>query len=207
MSPWLSLLWIHDDVIKWKQWRGALMFSLIRVWINRWVNNGEGGDLRRYRAHYDVIVMSTDYRGGIPFSQIIATHLKIRVPQISSFGARSSKTLLNGRICSTVDPAHDDVIKWKHFPRYWPFMRGIHWSPVNSPHKERPETRSYDISLICTWRNGWVSNRDAGDLRRHRAHCDVTVMNGFWETLMFHLYDYTLKIRYTVLTLLCIVLV
>ena len=26
---------------------------------------------------------------------------------------------------------HDDVIKWKHFPRYWPFVRGIHWSPVN----------------------------------------------------------------------------
>ena len=22
--------------------------------------------------------------------------------------------------------AHDDVIKWKHFPRYWPFVRGIH---------------------------------------------------------------------------------
>ena len=31
--------------------------------------------------------------------------------------------------------SHDDVIKWKHFPRYWPFVRGIHRSPVNSPHK------------------------------------------------------------------------
>ena len=30
---------------------------------------------------------------------------------------------------------HDDVIKWKHFPRYWPFVRGIHRSTVNSPHK------------------------------------------------------------------------
>ena len=30
---------------------------------------------------------------------------------------------------------HDDVIKWKHFPRYWPFMRGTHRSPVNSLHK------------------------------------------------------------------------
>ena len=30
---------------------------------------------------------------------------------------------------------HDDVIKWKHFPRYWPFVWGIHRSPVNSPHK------------------------------------------------------------------------
>ena len=30
---------------------------------------------------------------------------------------------------------HDDVIKRKHFPRYWPFVRGNHRSPVNSPHK------------------------------------------------------------------------
>ena len=39
------------------QWRGALVFSLICVWINGWVNNREAGDLRRYRAHYEVIVM------------------------------------------------------------------------------------------------------------------------------------------------------
>ena len=40
------------------QWRGALLFSLICAWINGWVNNNEAGDLRRDRAHYDVIVMS-----------------------------------------------------------------------------------------------------------------------------------------------------
>ena len=39
------------------QWRGTLMFSLICVWINGWVNNHEAGDLRRYRGHYDVSVM------------------------------------------------------------------------------------------------------------------------------------------------------
>ena len=39
------------------QWRGALMFSLICDWINAWVNNREAGDLRHYRAHYDVTVM------------------------------------------------------------------------------------------------------------------------------------------------------
>ena len=37
---------------------GSLMFSFICVWINSWVNNREAGDLRRFRAHYDVIVMS-----------------------------------------------------------------------------------------------------------------------------------------------------
>ena len=39
------------------QWRGALMFSLICVWINGWVNNREAGDLRHHRGHYDVSVM------------------------------------------------------------------------------------------------------------------------------------------------------
>ena len=41
------------------QWR-VLRFSLIWVWMNGWVNNREAGDLRRHRAHYDVIVMSYD---------------------------------------------------------------------------------------------------------------------------------------------------
>ena len=39
------------------QWRGALVFSLICVWINDWVNNREACDLRRYRAQYGVTVM------------------------------------------------------------------------------------------------------------------------------------------------------
>ena len=43
------------------QWCGALMFSFICVWINGWVNNRETGDLRRYRAHYDVIIMYCNY--------------------------------------------------------------------------------------------------------------------------------------------------
>ena len=36
---------------------------------------------------------------------------------------------------ATSSCAHDDVIKWKYFPCYWPFVRGIHRSPVNFPHK------------------------------------------------------------------------
>ena len=35
------------------------------------------------------------------------------------------------------------------------------------------------FSLICVWINGWVNNREAGDLRRYRAHCDVIVMVHF----------------------------
>ena len=70
---------------------------------------------------------------------------------------------------------HNDVIKWKHFPCYRPFVRGIHWSPVNSPYKSQLRG-ALMFSLIYAWINGWVNNRKAGDLRRHRAHYDVTVM-------------------------------
>ena len=70
---------------------------------------------------------------------------------------------------------HDDVIKWKHFPRNWPFVRGIHRSPVNFPHKGQWRG-ALMFSLVCVWINDWVNNRDAGDLRRYRAHYDVIVM-------------------------------
>ena len=71
--------------------------------------------------------------------------------------------------------SHDDVIKWEHFPRNWPFVRGIHRSPVNSPHKGQWRG-AFMFSLICVWINGWVNNRKAGDLIRYRAHYDVIVM-------------------------------
>ena len=73
---------------------------------------------------------------------------------------------------------HDDVIKWKLFPRYWPFVRGIHRSPMNSPHKGQ-WCEALMFSLICTRINGCVNNGEAGDLRRHWAHYDVIVMRWF----------------------------
>ena len=41
-------------------------------------------------------------------------------------------------------PVHDDVIKWKHFPRYWPFVRGNSPVPGEFP-AQRPVTRSFDV--------------------------------------------------------------
>ena len=70
---------------------------------------------------------------------------------------------------------HDDGIKWKHFPPCWPFVKRIHRSPVDSPHKGRWRG-TLMFSLIRAWINGWVNNRKPGDLRRHRTHYDVTAM-------------------------------
>ena len=83
--------------------------------------------------------------------------------------------------CSGNMKTHDDVIKWKHFPRNWPFVRGIHPSPVNSPHKGQWRG-ALMFSLICVWTNDWVNNHEAGDLRRYRTHYDVIVMIYlFWD--------------------------
>ena len=76
----------------------------------------------------------------------------------------------------TSGSSHDDVIKWKHFLHYWPFVRGIHRSPVNSPHKGQWR-ESLMFTLICARINCWGNNREAGDLRRHCAHYDVMVMS------------------------------
>ena len=70
---------------------------------------------------------------------------------------------------------HDDVIKLKPFPRYWPFMQGIHRSPANSPHKGQWRG-TFMFSLIFARINRWVNTGEAGDLRRYRAHYDVIVM-------------------------------
>ena len=88
---------------------------------------------------------------------------------------KSGGTTARASIVSQCAWFHDDVIKWKHFPRYWPFVRGIHRSPVNSPHKGQWRG-ALILSLICVWINSWVNNRKAGDLRRYRVHCDVSVM-------------------------------
>ena len=48
-------------------------------------------------------------------------------------------------------------------------------------HRWLPRTKASDAELWCClwsgpWTNGWVNNRDAGDLRRHCTHNDVIVM-------------------------------
>ena len=68
---------------------------------------------------------------------------------------------------------------WRHqletFSALLAFVRGIHRSPVNSPHKDQWRG-SLMFSVICAWINGGVNSREAGDLRRHDTHYDVIVM-------------------------------
>ena len=89
-------------------------------------------------------------------------------------GGLLSETPYSG-VLRITERFHDGAIKWKHFPRYWPCVRWIHRSPVNFPRKGQWR-RALMFSLICVWIDSWVNNREAGDLRLHRAHYDVIVM-------------------------------
>ena len=74
---------------------------------------------------------------------------KDQAPIESIYGAWSSNEWQRRHPCDTLwdlqiicrsirqMQTHDDVIKWKHFPRYWPFVRGI--------PSQRPVTRSFDV--------------------------------------------------------------
>ena len=85
-------------------------------------------------------------------------------------------------------------IWWRHHMETFSALLAIcHRSPVNSPHKGQWRG-ALMFSSICAWMNGWVNNREAGYLRRHRDHYDVTVMTMTWLTL------YVYKIRWPVST-------
>ena len=111
-------------------------------------------------------------------------------PQVPNGNVRIQNEILvlplhTGVSAQYVAQNHDNVIKWKYFPRYWPFLRVIHWSQMTSPHKGQWRGALIYIFFvlfsICAWTNGWVNNRDTGNWRRHQAHYDVTVM---WNTVL-----------------------
>ena len=111
-------------------------------------------------------------------SSLFVTQFKVwlrRLVPISSFPFKCVTMQLNSSQMATLWLEHDDVIKLKHFPHYWPFVRGIHRSPMNSPHKGQWRG-ALMFSSICAWMNDWVNNRETGYFSCHRAHYDVTVM-------------------------------
>ena len=80
------------------------------------------------------------------------------------------KNLMNSFVLS-IFISLDDVIKWKHFPRY--FCEGNR--PVTGLFPaQRPVTQSFDVFLMCTWTNGCVNSPNCG------THCVITIM----ETVM-----------------------
>ena len=75
--------------------------------------------------------------------------------------------------CYHQDPCNNDLVSKLHLFRYSCGQWGFTVTGEFPSH--RPVTRSFDVFFIWAWINGWVNNRQAGELRHQRAHYDVTV--------------------------------
>ena len=168
--------------------------SLICTWTNSWANNEDAGDLRRLRAHCDVIVMEISPRSRSRFLWMLLRGTKnyrwtfkpeLRLFKTTEFSISSEDCIMisgkyllnqvnmllsfkvylsisdckyyflikcyqNGRWVLARTIHDDDAIIWKRFPYNWPFERGTHQLPVDSPHKGQVIRNIYvsvDISL------------------------------------------------------------
>ena len=95
---------------------------------------------------------------------------------------------------------------WRHqmetFSVLLPPVRRIHRWPVDSPHKGQLRGALF-FSLICAWTIGWINNREAGDVRRHRTHYEVTVMYPYFA-LWFTWHFFHSRIRRVFLVACCL---
>ena len=154
-----ALLWwetngpLVDSSPNWVSISGTLSFIVVASLTTCWTNRRGAGDLGHFYAtllywHFVRVIIHLSLPGGIIRPFTICTADKCMLSR-RTWTKWYSRQLL-----------HDYVIKWKHFPRYWPFLLGIHRSTVNSLHKGQWRG-ALMFSLIYAWTNDWVNNRDA----------------------------------------------
>ena len=156
----------------WNYWY-ILKFNSCTVGVWEWISNF----MPHFTGHVTILI-----NGRIKVSQYYQKGPSCLICPDNRPTCRGLK-----QISHTTDIGLDDVIKWKHFPRYWPFVRGIHRWPVDLPHKGQWRG-ALMFSLICAWINGWVNNHETGDLRRHCTHYDVIVMDKRKATVHLHVH-------------------
>ena len=96
------------------------------------------------------------------------------VPKIANITYSRPQMCFNPRV-----PSEHEKTWWRHqmetFSALLALCAGNSPVPVNSPHKGQWRG-ALMFTLICAGINDWVNNREAGDLRRHLDHYDVSVM-------------------------------
>ena len=180
------------------------MFRLICVWID-WVNNREAGDLRRHRAHYDVIVMIPmtlnevvrflwpRWPGTIQYSDearlIVSCKMHERMnPPIANKPTGYRPADLYRAVCLMVMTLYSCNTWWRHQMETFSVLLAI--CAGNSPGTQRPVTRTLDIFFDLrlnkrlskqSW--GWWFNTLPRPLRRHtnyscHSRVDIVAFDG-----------------------------
>ena len=79
---------------------------------------------------------------------LLITYFCAKCFNLQDWLSLASQSLVGNKAPVLLIISHDDVIKWKHFPRHWSFVRGIHRSSMNSPHKGQWRG-AFIFPLIC----------------------------------------------------------
>ena len=141
---------LHDMCHSGEWYMGAVRFLNLKSWLIATLWKSElspikSGNTRRYTCVFTRHIMWKNLLVCLIFCLLVKSR-----PGDAYMYASINWTM--------VGQDHDDVIKWKHFPCYWPFVRGIHRSPVNSPHKGQWRGALMP-SLICV--NKWLSKQSS----------------------------------------------
>ena len=139
-----------------------------------------------------ISTLSYGYKTMVKFLQYWRTINDFWNDQLPFYQIHSVNTWTRAE-CLTAFRYHDDVIKWKHFPRDWPFVRGIHRWPVNSPHKGQWRG-ALMFSFICLNRRlskqwwSWWFEMPLRPLWLHRN--EVHSVNRSYIVMNFRTYTY-----------------
>ena len=132
---------------------------------------------------FDWLLWANESLQKFSLNKLLTVYIVMLLGRHSGQG-RGYKTNLS---CLLYSPLHDDVIKWKYVLCYWPFVRGIHRSQVNSPHKSQWRV-ALMFSFICAQTNSLANNGNMVDLRCHHTHHNaiVTIIELSKCILIFH---------------------
>ena len=157
MEPMWASCWPHElcylaeyylFTSKYKAKTGVCFIRDNRVRVHEWLTNS--GRVIIYQTHSMACSAPRCYLNRCWF----IFNCTFENKQKYNLKLQTFSSVFHGKMLVTISLAkwclYDDVIKWKHFPCYWPSVRVIHRSPVNSPHKGQGRG-SLMFSLISVW--------------------------------------------------------
>ena len=144
---------------------------------------------RNLEINVDIANISTNFKRIMPFICCEAT-IKISCDEVKLNIFASMCLWLSMMLLNVWIGWHDDVIKWKLFPCYWPFVRGINSSVNGEFPTQRPVTRSFDVfydlrlnkRFSKLWRGWWFETRSC----TLWSHCNDVIRNGHWNVKKSH---------------------
>ena len=168
--------WLHWKLSKWQLPVQPVM-KISSKWHSASMNNKHHVI---HRTQPELLVKQEQYEGGTSWRKntSLVQHVTTQTVYTQYWIIRVWLLFVNVVSWSTMTSSNGK--------RYWPFVRGIHRSPVNSPHKGQWRG-ALMFSWICAWINAGVNNGEAGDLRHHRAHYDVIVMDDSESLTTLHI--------------------